>query len=81
MTVLVAAASRHGGTQAIAERIGADLAERGLTVEVSEHKLFAGRLDTGELGVAEKLPSMPGPPASQTNFSPRRASSDPTRLA
>jgi len=138
MTVLVAAASRRGGTQGIAERIGADLAERGLTVEVKklqdvdevgsyeavvlgsaifygrwmkeairfveahatelaerptwlfgsgsitgnppvaeedpsgilgrlierlvsstharEHKLFAGRLDSSELGLAEKLP-------------------------
>jgi menaquinone-dependent protoporphyrinogen oxidase len=34
MTVLVAAASRHGATGEIAERIGADLAERGLDVEV-----------------------------------------------
>jgi menaquinone-dependent protoporphyrinogen oxidase len=36
MTVLVAAASRHGGTAEIAERIGADLAERGVTVEVKK---------------------------------------------
>src|SRR5579862_2532699 len=36
MTVLVAAASKQGGTQGIAERIGADLAERGLTVEVKK---------------------------------------------
>jgi menaquinone-dependent protoporphyrinogen oxidase len=34
MTVLVAAASRHGGTAGIAERIGAALAERGVAVEV-----------------------------------------------
>jgi menaquinone-dependent protoporphyrinogen oxidase len=34
MTVLVAAASRHGATQGIAERIGAELAERGVEVEV-----------------------------------------------
>jgi len=34
MTVLVAAASRHGATQEIAERVGADLAERGVAVEV-----------------------------------------------
>jgi len=36
MTVLVVAASKHGGTQGIAERIGADLAERGLNVEVKK---------------------------------------------
>lgn len=36
MTVLVAAASRHGATQEIAERIGADLAERGYDVDVKE---------------------------------------------
>jgi len=36
MTVLVAAASRHGATQEIAERIGSDLADRGLEVEVSK---------------------------------------------
>ena len=34
MTVLVAAASKHGATHEIAERIGADLAERGVAVEV-----------------------------------------------
>jgi menaquinone-dependent protoporphyrinogen oxidase len=34
MTVLVAAASKHGATQEIAERIGADLAEHGVAVEV-----------------------------------------------
>jgi menaquinone-dependent protoporphyrinogen oxidase len=34
MTVLVAAATRHGGTREIAERIGADLTERGFDVEV-----------------------------------------------
>lgn len=34
MTVLVAAASKHGGTDEIAARIGADLAEHGLDVEV-----------------------------------------------
>src|SRR5262245_1050154 len=34
MTVLVAAASKHGATLGIAERIGADLAERGVAVEV-----------------------------------------------
>lgn len=34
MTVLVAAASKHGATKEIAERIGADLSEYGLEVEV-----------------------------------------------
>jgi menaquinone-dependent protoporphyrinogen oxidase len=34
MTVLVAAASKHGATEEIAARIGGDLAERGLDVEV-----------------------------------------------
>lgn len=34
MTVLVAAATRHGATGEIAKRIGSDLSERGLTVEV-----------------------------------------------
>ena len=34
MTVLVAAASKHGATEEIAERIGADLSEYGLEVEV-----------------------------------------------
>jgi menaquinone-dependent protoporphyrinogen oxidase len=34
MTVLVAAASKHGATREIAERIGAGLADRGLSVEV-----------------------------------------------
>jgi menaquinone-dependent protoporphyrinogen oxidase len=36
MTVLVAAASRHGATVEIAERIGADLAAGGLEVEVKK---------------------------------------------
>lgn len=36
MTVLVAAASRHGATAEIAERIGAGLAERGLPVDVKQ---------------------------------------------
>jgi|SRR5581483_9396084 len=36
MTVLVTAASKHGGTQGIAERIGADLADCGLDVEVKK---------------------------------------------
>jgi menaquinone-dependent protoporphyrinogen oxidase len=43
MPVLVAAASRHGGTAEIAERIGADLAGRGLDVKV------ASLDDVGEL--------------------------------
>jgi menaquinone-dependent protoporphyrinogen oxidase len=34
MTVLVAAASKHGATQEIAQRIGAGLAERGFDVQV-----------------------------------------------
>lgn len=34
MTVLVAAASKHGATREIAERIGAELADRGVAVEV-----------------------------------------------
>jgi len=34
MTVLITAASKHGATQEIAERIGADLSERGIEVEV-----------------------------------------------
>jgi menaquinone-dependent protoporphyrinogen oxidase len=34
MTVLVAAASKHGATEEIAERIGADLTQYGLEVEV-----------------------------------------------
>ena len=34
MTVLVAAASKHGATQEIAERIGIEFATRGLAVEV-----------------------------------------------
>ena len=36
MTVLVAAASKHGATREIAERIGAELAEQGLEVAVRE---------------------------------------------
>jgi menaquinone-dependent protoporphyrinogen oxidase len=36
MTVLVAAASKHGATDEIAERIGADLTGRGLDVEVKK---------------------------------------------
>jgi menaquinone-dependent protoporphyrinogen oxidase len=36
MTVLIAAASKHGGTEEIAARIGADLAERGVPVEVKK---------------------------------------------
>lgn len=36
MTVLVAAASKHGATDEIAVRIGADLAERGVRVEVKK---------------------------------------------
>jgi menaquinone-dependent protoporphyrinogen oxidase len=36
MTVLVAATSKHGATDEIAARIGADLAEHGLDVEVKQ---------------------------------------------
>lgn len=36
MTVLVAVASKHGATAEIAERIGSDLADRGLSVEVQK---------------------------------------------
>jgi menaquinone-dependent protoporphyrinogen oxidase len=36
MTVLVAAASKHGGTEEIAARIGADLVEHGLDVDVKK---------------------------------------------
>jgi menaquinone-dependent protoporphyrinogen oxidase len=36
MTVLVTAASKHGATEEIAERIGADLAARGVHVEVKK---------------------------------------------
>jgi menaquinone-dependent protoporphyrinogen oxidase len=36
MTVLVAAASRHGATAEIADRIGAGLAERGLPVDIKK---------------------------------------------
>jgi menaquinone-dependent protoporphyrinogen oxidase len=36
MRVLVAAASRHGATTEIADRVGAGLAERGLAVEVKK---------------------------------------------
>lgn len=44
MNVLVAAASKHGATQEIAERIGADLAARGVAVEVRKLE------DVGSLG-------------------------------
>ena len=43
MTVLVAAASKHGWTEEIAARIGADLVEHGLDVEVKKLK------DVGDL--------------------------------
>jgi menaquinone-dependent protoporphyrinogen oxidase len=42
MTVLVAAASKHGGTGEIAERVGADLAQRGFEVEVRKLEDVAG---------------------------------------
>ena len=52
ITVLVAAASKHGGTQGIAERIGANFAERGLAVEVKrlEHVEDLGGYDAFVLG-------------------------------
>jgi menaquinone-dependent protoporphyrinogen oxidase len=42
MTVLVTAASRHGATAEIAERIGSGLAERGLSVEVQKLPIADG---------------------------------------
>jgi menaquinone-dependent protoporphyrinogen oxidase len=42
MTVLVAAASKHGATGEIAARIGARLAERGVDVEVKNLEQVAG---------------------------------------
>jgi menaquinone-dependent protoporphyrinogen oxidase len=44
MTVLVTAASEHGATREIAARIGADLAEAGVAVEVKRPE------EVGELG-------------------------------
>ena len=44
MTVLVAAASKHGATHEIADRIGADLAEHGIDVEVRKLQ------EVGDLG-------------------------------
>jgi menaquinone-dependent protoporphyrinogen oxidase len=49
MTVLVAAASQHGATYEIAERIGAHLAESGLEVDV--HKLA----DVDDIGPYEAV--------------------------
>jgi Flavodoxin domain len=42
MTVLVTAASEHGATREIADRIGADLAEHGITVEVKKPEEMHG---------------------------------------
>jgi menaquinone-dependent protoporphyrinogen oxidase len=42
MTVLVAAASKHGATDEIAERIGADLAAHGVDVEVKKLQDVSG---------------------------------------
>jgi menaquinone-dependent protoporphyrinogen oxidase len=52
MTVLVAAASRHGATAEIATRIGADLAERGIDAEVKRLEEVAdlGRYEAFVLG-------------------------------
>jgi menaquinone-dependent protoporphyrinogen oxidase len=47
MTVLVAAASKHGATAEIAERIGAELVEQGVDVEVKELDMV-GELDRYE---------------------------------
>jgi menaquinone-dependent protoporphyrinogen oxidase len=54
MTVLVTAASRHGATGEIAERIGADLTEHGLDVEVKRPQDVSdvGRYDAVVLGSA-----------------------------
>ena len=54
MTVLVAAASNHGATDEIAARIGADLAECGLDVEVKklEEVSELGRYEAFVLGSA-----------------------------
>jgi menaquinone-dependent protoporphyrinogen oxidase len=52
MTVLVTAASKHGATQEIAARIGADLVERGVAVEVKELREVddVGRYDAVVVG-------------------------------
>jgi menaquinone-dependent protoporphyrinogen oxidase len=52
MTVLVAAASKHGATAEIAARIGADLSDHGLAVEVKdlEHVRDLGKYDAFVLG-------------------------------
>ena len=54
MTVLVTAASRHGATFEIAERIGSDLEKRGVDVEVKKLGDVAGvdRYDAVVLGSA-----------------------------
>ena len=54
MTVLVAAASRHGATFEIAERIGSELAERGVDVELKKLEDVAevDRYDAVVLGSA-----------------------------
>lgn len=52
MTVLVAAASKHGATAQIAARIGADLAEHGVAVEVKDlgHVRDPGKYDAFVIG-------------------------------
>ncbi|HEX5881029.1 MAG TPA: flavodoxin domain-containing protein [Actinomycetota bacterium] len=42
MTILVAAASKHGATEEIAERIGAVLAEHGVEVDVKKLRDVSG---------------------------------------
>lgn len=57
MTVLVAAASKHGATDEIAARIGADLAEAGVDVEVRKLEEISGleRYEAFVLGSAVYL--------------------------
>jgi menaquinone-dependent protoporphyrinogen oxidase len=52
MTVLVAAASKHGATEEIAARIGADLAARGIPIEVKKLREVddVGRYDAFVIG-------------------------------
>src|SRR5581483_862632 len=61
MTVLVTAASRHGGTAEIAAAIGRVLRERDVDVEPivstvapEAHRVFGGRVDRSRLALAER---------------------------
>jgi menaquinone-dependent protoporphyrinogen IX oxidase len=58
MNVLVAAASKHGATEEIAQAVGRALTERGLTAHGAvvrrRGRLFSGRLDRKNLGLAER---------------------------